>query len=57
MIGAIFTIAGVAAAFGPIVGGYIHDLTHSYHPAFLLGALTNVLALFLLFLSKPPRRL
>jgi len=57
VIGAIFTIAGVAAAFGPIVGGYIHDLTHSYHPAFLLGALTNVLALFLLFLSKPPHRL
>jgi OFA family oxalate/formate antiporter-like MFS transporter len=56
VIGAIFTIAGVAAAFGPIVGGYIHDLTHSYRPAFLLGALTNLLALILLFLSKPPKK-
>jgi MFS family permease len=56
VIGAIFTIAGVAAAFGPIVGGYIHDLTQSYHLAFLLGALTNLLALFLLFLAKPPHR-
>ncbi len=54
VIGAIFTIAGVAAAFGPIVGGYIYDLTHSYNLAFLLGALTNLLALFLLFLAKPP---
>ena len=56
VIGAIFTIAGVAAAFGPIVGGYIHDLTHSYKLAFLLGALTNLLALFLLFFSKPPKK-
>jgi len=56
VIGAIFTIAGVAAAFGPIVGGYIHDLTHSYNLAFLLGALTNLLALFLLFLAKPPKK-
>jgi OFA family oxalate/formate antiporter-like MFS transporter len=56
VIGAIFTIAGVAAAFGPIVGGYIHDQTGSYHPAFLLGALTNLLALVLLFLAKPPKK-
>ena len=56
VIGAIFTIAGVAAAFGPVVGGYIHDLTHSYHLAFLLGALTNLLALVLLFLAKPPKK-
>lgn len=56
VIGAIFTVAGVAAAFGPIVGGYIHDLTHSYNPAFLLGALTNLLALVLLFLAQPPKK-
>jgi len=56
VIGAIFTIAGVAAAFGPIVGGYIHDLTHSYQLAFLMGALTNLLALGFLFLAKPPNK-
>jgi MFS family permease len=54
VIGAIFTISGVSAAFGPLVGGYIYDLTHSYRPAFLLGGFSNLLALFLLFLSKPP---
>jgi len=54
VIGAIFTIAGVAAAFGPIVGGIIYDLTKSYQLAFLLGAVTNLFSLLLLFLSQPP---
>ncbi len=57
VIGAIFTIAGVSAAFGPFVGGYIYDLTHSYRLAFLLGGVTNLLALFLLFFSKPPAKI
>jgi OFA family oxalate/formate antiporter-like MFS transporter len=56
VIGAIFTIAGVAAAFGPIVGGIIYDLTKSYQLAFLLGALTNIVSLLLLFLSRPPAK-
>ncbi len=56
VIGAIFALSGVSAAFGPWVGGYIYDLTHTYTFAFLLGALTNLLALFLLFLSKPPAK-
>jgi MFS family permease len=54
VIGAVFTIAGVASAIGPLVAGYIYDLSRSYQPAFLLGALTNFLALILLFFSKPP---
>lgn len=57
VIGALFTISGVSAAFGPYVGGYIHDLTHSYRPAFLLGSFANLLALFLLFLSRPPAKI
>jgi MFS family permease len=56
IIGAIFTVAGAAAAVGPLVGGYIFDLTHSYQLAFLMGALTNLLSLILLFLSQPPSR-
>jgi len=36
------------------VGGYLYDLTHSYRLAFILGALTNLLALGLVFISKPP---
>jgi MFS family permease len=56
LIGAIFTLAGIAAAVGPLAGGYLYDLTHSYRLAFILGALTNLLALGLVFLSKPPER-
>jgi OFA family oxalate/formate antiporter-like MFS transporter len=54
VIGAIFTISGPAAAFGPLVGGFIYDRTQGYQLAFLLGALTNVLALILVFVSQPP---
>jgi MFS family permease len=56
IIGAIFTLAGSAAAVGPLVGGYIFDLTHSYQLAFLMGALTNLLSFVLLFFSRPPQR-
>lgn len=56
VIGAIFTIAGTAAAIGPLVGGYIYDLTHNYQLAFLLGALTNGLSFILLFISQPPKK-
>jgi MFS family permease len=54
VIGAVFTIAGVSSAFGPFVAGYIYDLSRSYQLAFLLGALTNFLALILLSFSRPP---
>jgi MFS family permease len=56
LIGAIFTLAGIAAAVGPVVAGYLYDLNHSYHLAFILGALTNLVALGLVFISKPPKR-
>ncbi len=54
VIGAIFTLAGIAAACGPVVGGYLYDLSHTYRLAFISGALTNLLALGLLMISKPP---
>jgi len=54
VIGAIFTLAGIAAACGPVVGGYLYDLSHTYRLAFISGALTNLLALGLLTISKPP---
>jgi MFS family permease len=57
VIGAIFTLAGTAAAIGPLVAGGIHDLTHSYRLAFLCGALTNLLSLMLIFVSKPPQKI
>lgn len=54
VIGAMFTIAGPASAVGPLIGGYIYDLMKNYQVAFLLGALSNFLALMFLLVSKPP---
>jgi MFS family permease len=54
VIGAMFAIAGTAAAFGPLVGGSIHDLTGDYRLAFLLAVFSNVLSFILVFLAKPP---
>ena len=56
VLGTIFTLAGSAAAIGPLVAGSIHDQTHSYQLAYLCGALTNLLALTLLAFSQPPVR-
>ncbi len=54
VIGAIFTIAGISSAIGPVAAGMIYDWTRSYQPAFLLGGVTNLLALALVFASHPP---
>ena len=41
-IGAIFGVLevgfGIGAAIGPVLGGYIFDVTHSYTAAFIVGA-------------------
>jgi MFS family permease len=41
---------------GPILAGYFYDLTKSYTVAFGLFAVVSVLALFCMFLAKPPAR-
>jgi cyanate permease len=41
---------------GPILAGYFYDLTKSYTVAFGLFAAVSVLALFCMFLAKPPAR-
>jgi MFS family permease len=56
VIGAIFTLSGIAAAIGPVLGGYFYDLTHSYRSAFILGGFTNLLALGLVFIARPPTK-
>lgn len=56
VIGIIFAVASPSAAIGPLIAGYIHDVTGGYHYAFLLGVLTNLLSLTLMFISKPPQR-
>jgi MFS family permease len=56
IVGFIFAIAGSAAAFGPLIAGYLYDATRSYNLAFLLSATLNLAALLLLFVLKKPER-
>jgi MFS family permease len=56
IVGFIFAIAGSAAAFGPLIAGYLYDATRSYQLAFLLSATLNFAALVLVFVLKKPER-
>ena len=42
------------AAFGPVIAGYVYDATGSYAAAFILGAVLNAAAFFLLLALKKP---
>jgi MFS transporter, OFA family, oxalate/formate antiporter len=60
IFGFVWAIAASAAAFGPLIAGYMYDRTGSYADAFALSAALNVVAACLvLFLRKPapPARL
>ena len=56
IVGFIFALAGSPAAFGPLIGGYIYNGTHSYGTAFELSAALNLAALLLLFFLKRPEK-
>ncbi|MBI2216339.1 MAG: MFS transporter [Candidatus Rokubacteria bacterium] len=45
IMGASVAIGGVVATQGPVVAGYLHDVSASYLAAFVLGAALNALAL------------
>jgi MFS family permease len=54
IFGFVWAIAASAAAFGPLIAGYLYDVTGSYADAFALSAALNVAAACLvLFLRKP----
>ena len=56
IVGFIFALAGAPAAFGPLIAGYIYNVTHSYNTAFELSAALNLAALLLLFWLKKPEK-
>lgn len=55
IVGFIFALAGSPAAFGPLIAGYVYNVTGSYSVAFNLSAVLNVAALALLFFLKKPQ--
>jgi OFA family oxalate/formate antiporter-like MFS transporter len=52
--GFLFAWAGVLGAWGPMIAGYLRDVSGSYQSAFLYGAGTGGLALVLLLLTPRP---
>ena len=52
--GFLFAWAGVLGAWGPMIAGYVRDVSGSYQPAFLYGAVAGGLALVLLLLTPRP---
>ena len=54
--GFLFASSGILGAWGPIVAGYLRDITGNYQLVFTLSALTSVCALLLfLVTSRPPK--
>ena len=54
--GIIHAVSCVGGVIGPLLAGYVVDITGSYVIAFLVGAGLWTLAAFLTWLSKPPER-
>jgi MFS family permease len=50
------TITTVGTFMGPIVAGFLYDLTHSYTIAFAIFSVVSLLSLLLMFLAKPPAK-
>ena len=56
LVGFVHAVSLVGGAIGPLLAGYIVDVTGNYTIAFLLGASFWALAAFFAWLSKVPQR-
>ena len=52
-IAGLFTMSG--AAFGPMLAGYIYDVTDSYRMAFMIFAVLSILAMVVIWFARPPK--
>jgi len=59
-IGAIVGVqmlgVAIGGAIGPVLGGYVFVVTHSYYLAFTVGGICTVIALILLAFIRAPRK-
>ena len=53
IFGVVDFICSIGGALGPVLAGYIFDITGSYNQAFWLFAVTTILGLLLTWLLKP----
>jgi MFS family permease len=51
-IAGLFTMSG--AAFGPMLAGFVYDLTDSYRLAFTIFAVLSMLAMVVIYFARPP---
>jgi MFS transporter, OFA family, oxalate/formate antiporter len=49
------SITTAGTFMGPIIAGFLYDLTHSYRIAFGIFAAVSLIAMVLLFLAKRPQ--
>ena len=52
-IAGLFTMSG--AAFGPMLAGFIYDVTDSYRIAFTMFAVLSILAMGVIWFARPPK--
>jgi MFS transporter, OFA family, oxalate/formate antiporter len=55
LVGFLFALAGLVAAWGPLVAGIVYDATGSYGPIFHCAAAANIIAAILIALARGPR--
>ncbi|HSR11722.1 MAG TPA: MFS transporter, partial [Thermodesulfobacteriota bacterium] len=55
IIGIIHAVSLAGGIVGPVLGGYVFDVTGSYRAAFIIGALGFVTSAILTFLVRPPK--
>lgn len=56
IMGALFTTGAVSGFMGPLLGGYIVDVTDSYEVAFLFAGSMAAIALVLILFARPPSK-
>ena len=49
----LFTMCG--AAFGPMLAGFIYDVTGSYQLAFTIFAILSTTAIMVIYFARPPK--
>jgi MFS transporter, OFA family, oxalate/formate antiporter len=50
------SVTTVGTFMGPIIAGFLYDLTRSYAIAFSIFAIVSVASVLCMFLAKPPHR-
>ena len=53
--GSVIMLAGFGGAIGPILTGYIHDVTSSYFLAFILGGIMSLAGALAIYFLKIPK--